>query len=76
VDLNATNPGTAFGASRSLAFDFSEPDLLTTADEDALNRILWHSVKGESAPYPGIVRRPLFVVGGRPVNATETETED
>jgi YVTN family beta-propeller protein len=76
IDLAVKNGQTAYGAQRSLAFDFSEPDRLTTDDEDALNRILWHSVKGESAPYPGIVRRPLFVVGGRPVNATETETED
>ncbi|GAB4461559.1 MAG: alkaline phosphatase family protein [Armatimonadaceae bacterium] len=76
IDLNAKNASTAYGATRSLAFDFSEPDLLTPADEDALNRILWHSIKGEDAPYPGIVRRALFAPEGRPINTTESEEEE
>lgn len=76
IDLAAKNGQSAYGAQRSLAFDFSEPDQLTTEDEDALNRILWHSVKGANAPYPGIVRRPLFVMGARPINTIETEAED
>lgn len=79
IGLDAKNTGTAFGASRSLAFDFSEPDLLTTADEDALNRILWHSVKGTDEPYPGITRRPLFTpYTGFPrvINVAESEEEE
>lgn len=28
-------------------------------DEDALNRILWHSIKGENTPYPAPTRRAL-----------------
>lgn len=36
-------------ALKSLALDFDEED---RADEDTLNRILWHSVRGD-APYPG-----------------------
>jgi hypothetical protein len=44
--------------------DLSEPDHLTVQDEDTLNRVLWHSVKGASAPYPGIHRSPLFTPSG------------
>jgi hypothetical protein len=36
-------------AKRSLAQDFSQVD---RADEDTLNRILWHAVRGYDAPYP------------------------
>ena len=36
-------------ALMSLAQRFDEPD---RADEDTLNRIIWHSVKGMNAPYP------------------------
>ncbi len=36
-------------AKKSLELDFDEED---EADEDTLNRILWHSVKGYDRPYP------------------------
>jgi YVTN family beta-propeller protein len=36
-------------ALRSLALDLDEPD---KADEDTLNRILWHAIKGHGTPYP------------------------
>jgi YVTN family beta-propeller protein len=36
-------------AKKSLQMDFDEAD---EADEDALNRILWHSVRGYDTPYP------------------------
>jgi uncharacterized membrane protein len=36
--------------------DWSEYDRI---DEDALNRILWHSIKGARTPYPGAVRSAL-----------------
>ena len=36
-------------AMKSMELDFSKPD---AADEDTLNRILWHALKGTDAPYP------------------------
>lgn len=38
-----------FWAEKSLALDLDHGD---SADEDTLNRILWHSVKGYDTPYP------------------------
>jgi YVTN family beta-propeller protein len=38
-----------FWAEKSLALDLDHAD---RADEDTLNRILWHSVKGYETPYP------------------------
>jgi hypothetical protein len=32
--------------------NFSKPDDQTPADEDALNRYIWHSTRGWNAPYP------------------------
>ncbi len=56
TDLNARNGAQAYGAQRSAAMDWSEYDRI---DEDALNRILWHSIKGKGTPYPGSTRRSL-----------------
>ncbi len=56
IDLNAMNTPRSFGAAVSLKLDLDEPDHLTVQDEDSLNRVLWHSIKGEQTPYPGIVR--------------------
>jgi DNA-binding beta-propeller fold protein YncE len=56
VDLMAKNPPNAYGASDSARMDFSEYDRI---DEDALNRILWYSIKGADAAYPAPVRRTL-----------------
>ncbi|MEW6238858.1 MAG: alkaline phosphatase family protein [Candidatus Omnitrophota bacterium] len=36
-------------AEQSMQLDFSAPDRI---DEDTLNRIVWHSVKGYGVPYP------------------------
>ena len=36
-------------AKKSLELDLDEAD---EADEDTLNRILWHAVRGDEAPYP------------------------
>ncbi|HEY7117890.1 MAG TPA: alkaline phosphatase family protein [Tepidisphaeraceae bacterium] len=36
-------------ATKSEAMDLTQPD---RADDDTLNRILWHSVKGARSPYP------------------------
>ena len=56
IDLMTKNPPQGYGASTSARMDFSDYD---RADEDALNRILWHSIKGEDVPYPAPVRRVL-----------------
>jgi hypothetical protein len=76
IDLNAKNTQLAYGANRSLSFNFSEPDMLTVADEDALNRILWHSIKGEKTPYPAPVRRPVFTAKGHPVASAKDEDDE
>jgi hypothetical protein len=69
IDLNTKNPATAFGARASLELDFSDYDRLTIEDEDTLNRVLWHSIKGENVPYPPPVRRGLFDRSGRALGA-------
>ena len=46
----AKNLKTAFGASLSKKMDFAIAD---DVDDDALNRVLWHDIKGKTA-YPGI----------------------
>ncbi len=76
IDLHAKNPATAYGAKASLALDFSAPDRLTVADEDTLNRVLWHSIKGEGAPYPAPVRRALLRPDGRPVSGADEDDDD
>jgi hypothetical protein len=38
-----------YWAEQSIAQPFDEVD---RADEDTLNRIIWHSVKGVNTPYP------------------------
>lgn len=64
VDVMAKNGQTAYGAKESSLMDFSGPDRLTKSQVDALNRILWHSVKGANVPYPGVVHRPLLSTFG------------
>ena len=54
IDLNAKNTRSTFGAAASARIDFSEPDRLTAKDEQTLNRVLWHSIKGQSTPYPAV----------------------
>lgn len=82
IDLQAKNVRTAFGAAASRRMDLSEPDHLTVQDEDTLNRVLWHSVKGAATPYPGIHRSPLFTPAGRsfaaapPAKATQKADDD
>jgi len=56
IDLMTKNPPQGYGAIASARMDFSEYDRI---DEDALNRILWHSIKGADVPYPAPVRRAL-----------------
>jgi DNA-binding beta-propeller fold protein YncE len=56
VDLMTRNPAQGYGASTSARMDFSDYDRI---DEDVLNRILWHSIKGIDVAYPAPVRRAL-----------------
>jgi hypothetical protein len=56
IDLMTRNAPHAYGAALSARMDFSDYD---RTDEDALNRILWHSIKGENVPMPAPVRRAL-----------------
>lgn len=56
LDLMTRNAPHAYGAQESARMDWSDYDRV---DEDALNRILWHSIKGENVPMPAPVRRAL-----------------
>jgi YVTN family beta-propeller protein len=47
--LKVLNDKARYWAEKSLALDFSDADL---ANEDTLNRILWHAVKGYDVRYP------------------------
>ena len=55
------NPANAYGAALAARMDFSDYDRV---DEQMLNRILWHSIKGENVPMPAPVRRALPFSGG------------
>ena len=69
TDLEAKNTRATVGARASLALDLSEPDRLTVQDEDTLNHILWHSIRGAQTAYPGVTHSPLFHSQGQPVIA-------
>jgi len=56
IDLMTKNSPHAYGAAESARLDWSDYD---RADEATLNRILWHSIKGENVPMPAPVRRAL-----------------
>ena len=53
VDLNAKNTARSYGARASRRMDFSDVD---RAPAQALNEILWKSVKGADSPMPAPVR--------------------
>ncbi|MBM3766931.1 MAG: bifunctional YncE family protein/alkaline phosphatase family protein [Acidobacteria bacterium] len=61
LDLMSKNPAHGYGAVESARMDFSEYDRI---DEDALNRILWHSIKGVGVPMPAPRRRALPTAQG------------
>lgn len=52
-NLQSLAPKARHWAELSLAQDFSDAD---RANEDQLNRIIWHSVKGVDVPYPPQVK--------------------
>jgi len=47
--LKAVEGARLYWAQKSMELDLEDVD---RADEDTLNRILWHSVKGYDTPYP------------------------
>ena len=49
--LTQTNALSAYGAQVSALMDFSQED---RAPMDALNRVIWHAIKGAHTPYPVI----------------------
>ena len=53
VSLDAKNPPSGRDARESAKLDFDFEDV---ADEEAFNRILWRTIKGEAVPYPGTNR--------------------
>ena len=55
VSLDSRNPGGTRGAADSRRLDFSAED---RADEDLFNRVLWRTIKGPAAAYPGIHHAP------------------
>jgi hypothetical protein len=65
IPLDEMNPSlkeltgkALFWAKKSLELNFDEED---QADEDTLNRILWHATRGYETPYPAehVNRRSL-----------------
>jgi YVTN family beta-propeller protein len=56
IDMTARNPRHGYGAAESARMDFSEYDRI---DEGTMNRILWHSIRGERVPMPAPVRRAI-----------------
>ena len=66
VNLGEKNGATAYGAALSAKMDWSRYDNI---DEDALNRILWHSIKGVDKPMPAPVRGAVLSAHGRIASA-------
>jgi YVTN family beta-propeller protein len=61
IDLMTKNTVNSFGAAIAARMDFSDYDRV---DEQLLNRILWHDVKGPNVPMPAPVRRALAIPQG------------
>ncbi len=69
VQLDEMNPPDAPGAKESAAWDFSHPD---RAPEQALNRVIWQSVKGRGSEPPA----PMFNVQSATSSAQGLGTRD
>jgi YVTN family beta-propeller protein len=61
IDLMTKNTVNSFGAAIAARMDFSDYDRV---DEQALNRILWHDIKGANVPMPAPVRSALALPRG------------
>jgi YVTN family beta-propeller protein len=66
IDLMTKNTTNSYGALVAAKMDFSDYDRV---DEQQLNRILWHSIKGANVSMPAPVRRAFFMAGGMTVPA-------
>jgi YVTN family beta-propeller protein len=73
IDLNSRNTENTYGAKQSARMDWSEYDRI---DEDTLNRILWHSIKGPDVPMPAPVRRAIPMADGRMHRLTDPNSEE
>ena len=56
IPLTGRNPSRGSGAIESRKLDLRYEDV---AEEDAFNRILWHTIKGAATPYPGATRMSM-----------------
>jgi YVTN family beta-propeller protein len=61
IDLMSKNTANSFGAAIAAKMDFSDYDRV---DEQTLNRILWHDIKGANVPMPAPIRRALALPRG------------
>jgi hypothetical protein len=62
VDLNAKNTPESFGSRASAKMDFNDYD---RAPMQALNEIIWKSVRGADSPMPSPVHRYRPIVEAR-----------
>jgi hypothetical protein len=62
VDLNAKNTADSYGARASAKMDFDDYD---RAPMQALNEIIWKSVRGANSPMPAPVHRYRPIVDAR-----------
>jgi YVTN family beta-propeller protein len=61
IDLMTKNAVNSYGSAIAAKMDFSDYDRV---DEQTLNRILWHSIKGANVPMPAPVRRAFLFPSG------------
>jgi hypothetical protein len=73
LDLMSKNTANSFGAAIAARMDFSDYDRV---DEQTLNRILWHDIKGANVPMPAPVRRALALPRGLITFPTATADGD
>jgi DNA-binding beta-propeller fold protein YncE len=73
IDLVSKNTANSFGAAIAAKMDFTDYDRV---DEQMLNRILWHDIKGANVPMPAPVRRALALPRGLITFPAATEGDD
>jgi hypothetical protein len=61
INLMSKNTSASYGSAIAAKMDFSDYDRV---DEQTLNQILWHDIKGPNVPMPAPVRSALPVSGG------------
>jgi hypothetical protein len=76
IDVTTRNTEHAYGAKQSARMDWSDYDRI---NDDELNEILWHSIKGLDTPMPAPTRRALPMADGRmhaPMSAHADNDDD